>query len=554
MNPLPDDPETLRLLDDYLARLQAGEQPDRAALLAAHPELGSALLCLEALEGMAPPDDAADDAAADDAAADDGPAEPPDTPAEAGELPRSFGPYDLLGEIGRGGMGVVYKARQKDLDRVVALKMILASHLASPEHVRRFQVEARAAARLRHSNIVHIHEVGQHHGQHYFTMEYVEGESLAERLAREPLPIEAAVRIVGAVARAVEHLHQQGIIHRDLKPSNILLDRDAQPYVTDFGLAKLFEPGAEMTATGVIAGTPSYMAPEQASGHFAEVGPAADVYSLGAILYELLTGRPPFSQENRLDVFLDILGREPALLRQLNPKVPAGLELVCLKCLAKAPGDRYASAAALADELDRFARGEPLVVRPPRAGQRLQQWARRQPALAMRLAALSVFYAVGTFNYLCGAVSGDFQAKMSIAYVAWMAASLACQQLLGTQRWSLPARFVWGLFDSILLLTVLLLGNGAMSPLVIGYPILVAGAGLWFRVRFVWFMTALSLVSYGVLVYDLYHWRPGLRAAYDPGPTHFVIFAIGLVVLGSIVSYLVHRVRTLSSFCGRQLP
>ena len=571
MNP---DEDALRLLDDYLARLQAGERPDRAALVAAHPELASAIRCLEALEGMAPPHPEGDpEGAAQGApAALAGTLAPPAPNADSidlvdlpphpeggpevdpGGMPRSFGPYELLGEIGRGGMGVVYKARQKDLDRVVALKMILASHLASPEHVRRFQVEARAAARLRHSNIVHIHEVGQQHGQHYFTMEYVEGESLAERLARGPLPLDAAVRITAAVARAVEHLHQQGIVHRDLKPSNILLDRQGQPYVTDFGLAKVFEPGGEKTATGVVAGTPSYMAPEQASGHFSEVGPAADVYSLGAILYELLTGQPPFRQENRLDVLLDILGREPALPRQLNPKVPAGLELACLKCLAKTPDDRYASAAALADELDRFARGEPLVVRPPHAGQRLLHWSRRQPALVLRLAALSVFYLVGWLNYAFGLASGDFQAKISLVFVAWLAASVVCQQLLESQRWSVPARFVWGTLDGLLLLIVLLLGNGAISPLVAAYPLLVAGSGLWFRVRFVWHTTGLSLLSYAILVVDFYRWRPELRAAYDPGLIHYVIFALALVVLGCIVAYLVHRVRVLSKFCGRQLP
>ena len=567
MNPTESDEDALRLLDDYLDRLQAGQRPDRAGLLAAHPELASALRCLDALEGMAPPDAAAqpgDPAGALAPAAPnadsidlaDLPPQPEDAPEGAlGAMPRVFGQYELLGEIGRGGMGVVYKARQKDLDRVVALKMILASHLASPEHVRRFQVEARAAARLRHSNIVHIHEVGQQHGQHYFTMEYVEGQSLAERLERGAVPIDAAVRITATVARAVEHLHQQGIVHRDLKPSNILLDAEGQPYVTDFGLAKVFEPGGEQTATGVVAGTPSYMAPEQASGHFSEVGPAADVYSLGAILYELLTGQPPFRQENRLDVLLDILGSEPPLVRQLNPKVPVGLELACLKCLAKAPGDRYASAAALADDLDRFARGEPLAVRPPHLGQRLLQWSRRQPALVTRLAALSVFYLVGTLNYVCGVVDWEFHWKTSLVFVAWLAASVACQQLLESQRWSIPARFVWGSLDCVLLLTMLLLGNGALSPLLVGYPLLVAGSGLWFRVRFVWFMTALALVSYAILVLDFYRWRPAeFRAAYDPGPTHHVMFALALVVLACIVSYLVHRVRVLSKFCGRQLP
>lgn len=545
MTESPEDPELLRLLDDYLARLQAGDEPDREKLLGEHPELASALRCLDALERLSPP--SADDSPGD-------PVEPLDLPEEVGEMPRDFGQYELLSEIGRGGMGVVYKARQKDLDRVVAVKMILASFLASPEHVRRFQTEARAAARLRHSNIVHIHEVGQCHGQHYFAMEYIEGESLAERIARGPVPLDMAVALVAAVARAVENLHQQGIVHRDLKPSNILLDRDGQPYVTDFGLAKMFEPGSEMTATGVIAGTPSYMAPEQAAGRTSEVGPAADVYSLGAILYELLTGQPPFRQANQLDLLLEILGRDPTAPRRLNPKVPRGLELISLKCLTKTPGDRYASAGALADDLDRFARGEPLQVRPPRLGQRLGQWARRQPALALRLGAFGVFYIIGTVNYLASAVDWDYHRNTSILLVVWTAVSIVCQQFLDSQRWSVPARFVWGMLDSVLLLAALLLGNGAASALVVGYPLLIAGSGLWFRRRFVWFITGLSILSYLVLVVDFYRWRtPEFQASFDSSPSRHVIFAVSLVVLGSIVSFLVHRVSTLSAFCGRRV-
>lgn len=542
---LAENPDLMQLLDDYLAALQAGGRPDRAALLREHPELESSLKCLEALENMVPRDVDLEELPNLD-----------DLLQRIEPFPRSFGTYELLGEIGRGGMGVVYKARQKDLDRVVAIKMILASHLASAEHVRRFQIEARAAARLRHSNIVHIHEVGQCHGQHYFTMEYIEGESLAARIGRERLAFDAIGRIVGAVARAVEHLHQQGIVHRDLKPSNILLDRDDQPYVTDFGLAKVFEPGSEMTATGVIAGTPSYMAPEQASGRNSEVGPAADIYSLGAILYELLTGEPPFKQDSPLDTVLDILGREPTLPRHANPHVPSGLELICLKCLAKAPGDRYASAAALADDLDRFARGEALQVRPPHLGQRLLQWTRRQPALTMRLSALAVFYLVGTVKYLGGDASWEFQEKISILLVAWAAASVVCQQFLRSQRWSLPACFVWGTLDSLLLLaTLLLVCDGATSGLVVGYPILIAASGLWFRVRYVSFMTALSLMSYGVVVVDFYFWRAArLQRDFDVGITRHVLFALSLVVLGATVAYLVHRLRALSSFCSRQLP
>ena len=536
----PDDPELLGLLDDYLSKLQAGQHPDRAALLREHPELASSLKCLEALEGLAP-------AAGSEADLDS-------LLAEEQELPRDFGPYELLEEIGRGGMGVVYKARQKSLDRIVAIKMILATHLASPEHIRRFQVEATAAARLRHANITQIYDVGQHHGQHYFTLEYIEGESLAQRIARQRLPLDAIVRLMGVVARAVDHLHAQGVVHRDLKPSNILLDRDEQPYVTDFGLAKVFVPGSEATTTGVIAGTPSYMAPEQASGRSAEVGPATDIYSLGAILYELLTGEPPFRRESPLDTLLDILGREPRYPRQLNPRVPHGLELICLKCLAKSPADRYPSSAALADDLERFARHEPLSARPPNLFEHFVQWTRRQPALASRLGALGVFYLVEIGNYHYGGVDSTFHFQMTILAAAWAAIAIVCQQFVGRERLALPARFVWGTLDSLMLLLVLLVANGAASALVVGYPLLIAASGLWFHVRFVSFMTVLSLLSYGVLVVDFYCWRTNLQEHFDTSIARHVLFAVSLVVLGMVVSSLVQRLRMLSKFYGRQLP
>jgi serine/threonine-protein kinase len=537
----PHDPQLLELLDDYLSQLQAGKRPDRETLLREHPELAAPLKCLEALDGLSP-------AMSTDPNLDS-------LVFEEQNLPRDFGPYELLEEIGRGGMGVVYKARQPALDRAVAIKMILATHLASPEHIRRFQVEAWAAARLRHPNITQIHDVGQHHGQHYFTMEYIEGESLAQRIARQRLSFDAIVRLLSIVARAVDHLHAHGVVHRDLKPSNILLDRDDQPYVTDFGLAKVFVPGSEATATGVIAGTPSYMAPEQASGHSSEVGPAADVYSLGAILYELLTGEPPFRQENPLDTLLDILGREPRYPRQLNPRVPHGLELICLKCLAKPPADRYRSAAALADDLERFARHEPLSVRPPSAIERLIQWTRRQPALASRLGALGIFYLVEIGNYHYGGVDRPFHEKITILAAAWALIAMICQPFVGHPRLAVPARFVWGTLDSLMLLIVLLfVADGAASALVVGYPLLIAGSGLWFRVRFVSFMTAMSLLSYGVLVVDFCYWRTSLQQHFDTSVARHVLFAVSLIVLGAIVSSLVRRLRMLSKFYGRQLP
>ncbi len=536
-----DNDPAMPLLDDYLAQLQSGQRPDRIALLREHPELKSALDCLDALEVLAPPS---------------GGSCPPQEEAAGGDaavLPRDFGPYELVREVGRGGMGVVYEAKQKGLDRSVAVKMILAGHLASPEIVRRFQAEAKAAARLRHSNIVHIHDVGRLGGQDFFVMEYIEGRSLEKLIAGGPVEPATALRLIATVARAVEHLHQQGVLHRDLKPSNILLDAEGQPFVTDFGLAKVFSPDSETTATGIIAGTPSYMAPEQASGRRAGLGPATDVYSLGAILYELLTGVPPFRGETALDTLLEVLGSDPAMPRKLNPRIPRGLELICLKCLSKDPAGRYASAGALADDLDRFARGEALEVRPPNLVRRFWMWTRRQPALASRLGALGLFYGIETINYFTGVVDLGFHGRVTLIVALWAVASIGCQQLLNNRRWSIPARFVWGALDSLALLSVLLVGAGAASSLVIGYPLIIAGSALWFRVRFVWFMTVLSLLSYGVLVFDFYFRRPWLQELMEPGYNRHVIFALGLLVLAAIVSYLVHRLRILSSFYGQPL-
>lgn len=539
----PEELQEFAALEDYLRGIQAGAPVSRDVLLREHPGLASALACLEALERLAPP--------REKTSAVEGREVISATP----ELPPDFGPYELLEEVGRGGMGVVYKARQKSLDRMVAIKMILASHLASAEHIRRFQIEARAAARLSHPNIVHIHEVGQIHGQHYFAMEHIEGLSLAQRCAQGPIPVDTAVRIVAKVARAVAHLHRHQIVHRDLKPSNILLDAGDQPYVTDFGLAKVFAPGSEMTATGVIAGTPSYMAPEQASGRNGAIGPATDVYSLGAILYELLTGRPPFAEENPLDTVMQVLSREPTLPRQINPRIPRGLELICLKCLAKSPEDRYASADELADDLERFCRGEALAVKPPRLVQRLWSWSRREPALSSRLAALAIFYGVELVQFVrgTGGVDAPFHAKISLLIAVWALSSFALQQCLKLQQWSIPARFLWGGLDSILLLAVLFVADGIASPLVVGYPLLIVGSGLWFRVRFVWFMTALSLASYSILLVDFYYRRTQLQMKFDAGFDRHIIFFAAMLVIAGVVAYLVDRVRALSTFYGQRV-
>ena len=541
MEPEPQESKHLDLLDEYLRRLQAGETPDREALLDGHPELGSALDCLELLDRFAPSHN------------------PPDPTAQAGRAARAlgdFGEYELLEEIGRGGMGVVYKARQKNLDRTVAVKMILAGNLGSPDHLRRFQQEAKATARLQHPHIVHIHEIGELDGRHFFAMEYVDGISLAKRIEQGPIDVDGidvdgAVRLLTIVAEAVDHLHGQGIVHRDLKPSNILLDRQGQPYVGDFGLAKVFRADSTATATGVISGTPSYMSPEQAAGQNDQVGPASDIYSLGAILYEMLTGRAPFSEDNPLDTLMQVLSREPVLPRKINPKIPRPLQLICLKCLAKSPQQRYTSARGLAEDLRRFARGEPLEARPPDLRERVLRWGRRQPALASRLGALSVFYVVEMFNYYNSTVPPDFHAKISVLVAVWALASIVFQQFLDSRRWSMPARFGWGTLDSVLFLAVLLTADGAASPLIIGYPLLIVASGLWFRVRFVAFMAVLSLVSYGVLVIDFYYYHPELQKNFDAEINRHVIFAVGLAIMAMAVAYLVHRVRMLSSYHGR---
>jgi serine/threonine-protein kinase len=292
------------------------------------------------------------------------------TPAAGPSLPREFGDYLLLEERGRGGMGGVYKALQKSLNRIVALKMVLRSDFASDTDRARFRAEAAAAARLAHSNIVTVHEVNEIDGQPYFSMEYVEGPTLAERLSEGPLPPREAAQIVAAVARGVDYAHKHGILHRDLKPANVLLAGRAQsaadqsspltaPKVTDFGLAKRVVGSGRLTQSGAIVGTPSYMAPEQARAD-KQLTPAADVYSLGAILYETLTGRPPFQAATPLETLFLVLEQDPVPPRLLNPGVPRALELVCLKCRAKAPGRRYASAADLAADLQAYLNGEPV--------------------------------------------------------------------------------------------------------------------------------------------------------------------------------------------------
>jgi eukaryotic-like serine/threonine-protein kinase len=394
-------------ISDYLGEVaEEGQGTLRAELEALESELRQADEAATALQeslltspipGMARPSVHEDATVAPrvDATVDLGAPGSTQTEASSPTHVRYFGDYEIIREIARGGMGVVFQARQVSLNRPVALKMILAGQLADDTDVRRFYTEAEAAANLDHPGIVPIHEVGQHDGQHYFSMGYVEGQSLADRLAGGVLPPREAAELIRRVAVAVQYAHERGVIHRDLKPANILLDRSGNPRVTDFGLAKKVAGDSGLTGSGQIMGTPSYMPPEQAGGKRGEVGPAADVYSLGATLYALAAGRPPFQAATAMDTVIQVLSDEPAPPRRLNASIPCDLETICLKCLQKEPGKRYARAAALAEDLRRFLAGEPIAARPITGLERAIKWARRRPAIAALLGLVALVTALG---------------------------------------------------------------------------------------------------------------------------------------------------------------
>ena len=296
---------------------------------------------------------------------------------------RVFGDYELLDEVARGGMGVVYRARQRSLDRIVALKLILGGQLATREFVHRFRTEAAAAAALQHPNIVAIHEVGVHDGNHFFSMDYVEGQNLAQLVGNRPLSPKKAARYLKVISEAIHYAHEQGILHRDLKPSNVLVDAlTNQPRVTDFGLAKRLDGESSLTMTGQVLGSPQFMPPEQASPQLGKVGRRSDVYALGSSLYFLLCARPPFQGESLEMILGQVLNTEPVSPRLLNPNVPRDLETVCLKCLEKEPDRRYQSAQAMAEDLSRFLEGQPTLARPITRLERTWRWCRRKPAFA----------------------------------------------------------------------------------------------------------------------------------------------------------------------------
>ncbi len=455
--------------------------------------------------------------------------------------PRTVGDYEIVGEIARGGMGIVYKALQPGLNRIVALKVILAGEHAGPEALARFRAEAEAVARLQHPNVVQVYEVGEHAGLPFLSLEYCPGGSLDKKLATAPMPSAQAAALIRTLAEAVQAAHAAGVVHRDLKPGNVMLDATGTPKITDFGLAKrLGESGA--TATGAIVGTPSYMAPEQADCKGRPVGPAADVYSLGAILYECLTRRPPFKGTHLLATVRQVVAEEPVPPRQLNPQAPRDLQTICLKCLEKDPRRRYASARALADDLLAYQRGEAISARPPGIIGRVDRWARSRPALAATLIALTALYlnhlillALGTPNE-----GGDFHWFATGITFGWAAGAVAFQWLVTRSRWTEAATFGWAALDVVMTTLMMARGQGPHSALLIGYPLLIVGTALRFRISLLWFVTGLCITGYLGMVAEAALRRPHLAV----GVKDWMIFTLGLLILGFLQHQFLRRLRS----------
>ncbi len=510
------DPAAAEILDRYVAALQAGDAREQDRLGRAHPRLGEWAACLGDLDLLA-------------SGLEDNPA------AAVAAVPTGtrFGPYEILGEIGRGGMGVVYRARQSGLGRDVALKILAGGTHASDDQRRRFLAEARMAARIRHPRIVVIHDAGEHQGQLYYCMDLVVGEDLGARLARGPLPLAVAVQLVADVARAVDHLHAAGVLHRDLKPRNILLDGADRPFITDFGLARDDSADGDPTATGTVLGTPAYMAPEQACGGGA-VDARCDVYALGAILYELLAGRPPFTGRTRLATLLQVLERDAVSPRRWNRRLPADLAGLCLRCLDKSPDRRPPSAAVLADDLEAFLRGERLQAGRGDAWHRFVRLVRRHPAAGFRLIGICGTAAVIIGRCLADPAAVGFYTPVLAGLAVWGMLAVVWERLaacgqaprgtgcaehgvgdhggapggqgpgmdfihgqpgIGRTDGATGAR-LFALTDGVMVSSLLWLVDGANGPLVAVYPLLVCAAGLWLEPGVVRLATVVALVGY----------------------------------------------------------
>jgi len=457
------------------------------------------------------------------------------TPDVSGGEFIQFGDYELRGELGRGGMGVVFRAYQHELDRTVALKMLTGGPFVTLEQRRRFAQEARLASRIRHPGIVAIHEVGEYGGQPYFTMDFVEGSDLASVLRNGPMSVDRAVEFLVQIVKAVKHLHQNGVIHRDLKPSNILLDGDGKPYVVDFGLARAIDGFHDATVTGTILGTPSYMSPEQAAGRVREISSRSDLYSLGAILYEMLCGRPPFVADSPFDTVLQVLEREPVSLRHWNPQIPTAVEQICLRCLEKSPDRRYASAGELAEELERWMRGEHSRDAVSYPMERVSRMVRRHPSAAYRLLGLlSVAFTVFVRCLIVPAY-WSYYTPILMELGIWTTLTLAWEWLSHQAHGPRWTSYAFLLTDVICLTAILHVLRRADVSHVAAYVLIVLLAGLSLNRRLIAVASSGCVLGYLFLVIgadDITSWHVP------------VIMVILLICCHVMTDYQVRRLST----------
>ncbi len=456
---------------------------------------------------------------------------------------RTIGGYEIVDEIDRGGMGIVYRAKDLQLDRTVALKMIRAGRMASESDVQRFRAEAQAAAKLDHPGIVPIYEVGTHQGQPYFSMAFIEGAKLDDFHKKNELSVRDACQLVRDVAIAIDHAHQNGLVHRDVKPANILIDQAGRPRVTDFGLAKNLEKDDGLTSTGEILGSINYMAPEQASARGDLVDRMTDVYSLGAVLYYLCTGQPPFETDNPVDTLLKILDAQPVSADRLNPELDAEVVAICMRCLEKEPKNRYLTAAEFANEIDRYLKGEPVQAMRSGIMIRIRQWSRQEPGLVGHLVGLGLIEITRGidvfFEYFFFGQRFHSYLDYSVIIWLWVVVCLILQRVQNRiPKQGVHLQFAWSAADLGFLTWILLRVEGNLGPLFIAFPLVVVVSGLFSRVKLVAFSTILSLFSFEIVF--LTRQESGEFAHYG------FVGAAAIVVIGTVVGLMVHRIRLLN--------
>ncbi len=530
------------VIAQYLEAVERGDTSSAQQLLERHPEFAKELSEFAELHERLTASSPSLASVPDPRTADTLPRADSASPSLASNPPKILGDYEIIEEIERGGMGIVYKALDRKLNRVVALKLIRSGELASEEEVQRFLSEAEAAAALTHPGIVPIFEVGTLHGLVFYTMAYIEGPSLAELVDDVNLDPLEAVRIIHKLCAAVECAHQAGVYHRDLKPSNVLINKLGQPIIIDFGLAKNANRDMALTATGQLLGTPAYMAPEQAAGQACSVGPSGDVYALGAILYFLAARQPAFSGPTPFDVLLQVLDRRPPRPSKLNKRVSAQLDAVCMRALEKNPKNRYQTASELAADLHHVLAGEPIESPKESWSEKLQNWWRRDPILVAHLAGIGVTTAiVALFHFWRGEPSPLFAYRMRLLSI-WLIASMILQYWVYRARWRQVAIYSWLTVDVVIYTWLIAFASPPRSLLLIGYPMMVVASGLFFQRRFVIAMTLLCIAAFCIL-----GWPLGLED-FAEKPDFSAIFVCGLVVIGLCMLATINRIRGLSRF------